>query len=64
VEAIRLFDSTTTDFNVTIDQFMKVMFLLEYIQKWRLELWGLEFKVKVGSHKGRCGSFKLEERRH
>jgi hypothetical protein len=52
VEAIKLFDSTTKDLNVTINQSMKVPSFLDYIQKWRLELQELalyrEFKVKDG----------------
>jgi len=52
VEAIKLFDSTTRDLNVTIDQYVKVLFLLEYIQKWRFKLWESafyrKFKVKGG----------------
>ncbi len=51
MEVIKLFDSTR-DLNVTIDQLMKVSSLLDYIQKWKLELWELvfykEFKVKGG----------------
>jgi hypothetical protein len=57
VEVIKLFDSTTRDFNVTIDQSVKVPSLFDYIQKWRLELWGLvfyqEFKVRGGITQGK-----------
>jgi len=58
-----LFDSTTRDCNVAIDQFMKVMFLLKYIQKWRLELWELvfyqEFKVKGGIAQGKTWELQI-----
>ncbi len=52
VEVIKLFNFTTRDLNVTIDQSIKVLSFLDYIWKWRLELWELvfyeEFKVKGG----------------
>jgi hypothetical protein len=35
---IKLFDLIIRDLNVTIDQSMKVLSLLDYIQKWILEL--------------------------
>ncbi len=54
---MKLFDSTTRDFNVTIDQLMKVPSFLDYIQKWKLELWEStfyrEFKFKGGITRGK-----------
>jgi hypothetical protein len=38
VEVIKLFDLIIRDLNVTIGQSMKVLSLLNYIQKWILEL--------------------------
>jgi len=53
-----LFDLTIRDFNVTIDQSVKAPSLLDYIKKWRLELWELTiyreyFKVKGGITRGK-----------
>jgi hypothetical protein len=66
VEAIRLFDSTTRDLNVTIDQSMTVLFLLKYIQKWRLELWEStfyqKFKVKGGITQGKMWELQTREK--
>jgi hypothetical protein len=57
VEVIKLFYSTIRDFNVTIDQSAKVLSILDYIKKWRFELWELtfyrKFKVKGGITRGK-----------
>jgi hypothetical protein len=63
VEAIKLFDLTIRDFNVTIDQLVKVPSLLEYIQKWKLELWESafyrKFKVKGGITRGKMWELQI-----
>jgi hypothetical protein len=52
VEAIKLFDLTIRDLNVTIDQLVKVPSLLNYIKKWRFELWELTFYREYSKVKG------------
>ncbi len=63
MEAIKLFNSTAKDLNVTIDQLVKVFSLLDYIQNWRLELWDLvfyrEFKMKGGITQGKTWEFQI-----
>jgi hypothetical protein len=63
VEVIKLFDSTIRDFNVTIDQLVKVLSLLDYIQKWRLELWESafyqKFKMKGGITQGKMWELQI-----
>ncbi len=48
-----MFDFTIRDFNVTIDQSVKVPYsFLDYIRKWRLELWELTFYKEYFKVKG------------
>ncbi len=47
-----MFDLKIRAFNVTIDQLVKVPSLLDYIQKWRLELWELTFYKEYFKVKG------------
>jgi hypothetical protein len=57
MEAIKLFSLSIRDFHVTIEQSMKDSSLIDYIHKWRLELWESlfykEFKIKGGITRGK-----------
>ncbi len=63
VEAIKLFDSTIRGLHVTIDQLVNISSFIDYIHKWRLQLWELafykKFKIKGGITRGNTWELQI-----